>query len=472
VFILTSGAGIPNQAFTPGSNGEDQLLKVDYKDIIELVLNMRRPFLALMRRSGSDMPTVHTETRWGIQRAIYQGFRTHGNQDEDYSDVTSNPSFEDALVRYKKTYGPQRFRKEVFMEMSGGGAMGDVPALSLQNMIDSLGLYLEREFYGGTSTTDGVIFNVTATPGVVTATQFYVDNYMGLAGQEVGSILNHLHLVGARVAFADTVGGTAHGTEDTVNGGFLITAVDATKNAERITVSAANGANLTTGTTVADGDVMYLYRASGTGAFGDGHNGLSELCFDYTRSNGGLKQGLTAATAPEWVAQVLDGNGTPRAISEEILEDACEISEAYGSGNDDVDPNYYDRAFVCHNYTRREIADLATQDRVFSEQHIDERGLSPYLGKKKLELKYNGLPVVPSQLALRNEMYLIEPSQFFIVHNGPAFGQFMEWPGHPAVQPIETGPSAQWVYMAYNNMGAKDITGCVAITELTTTQKY
>ena len=72
----------------------------------------------------------------------------------------------------------------------------------------------------------------------------------------------------------------------------------------------------------------------------------------------------------------------------------------------------------------------------------------------------------------RNELSLITPADAFHIHNGPVYGKFMDWPGHPAVQPLTDGPTAQWVYMVYGNQGVKDRTRWVRVTELETTQDY
>ena len=84
----------------------------------------------------------------------------------------------------------------------------------------------------------------------------------------------------------------------------------------------------------------------------------------------------------------------------------------------------------------------------------------------------NGLPMLACHLDSRNELSLITPSDAFHIHNGPAFGKFMDWPGHPAVQPRTDGPTAQWVYMVYCNQGVRDRTRWVRATELETTQDY
>lgn len=180
----------------------------------------------------------------------------------------------------------------------------------------------------------------------------------------------------------------ADGTTGTGATGRVITAISSA------TAFVISGAAITTDNTYC------VYRS---GSRNLEMMGLGGIVAD-TDPAGGALQGLAVASNPIWKANILANGGTPRAITETLMQQAMDITEQAGAGKTTA-------LFTTFGVRRAYMALLKTNQQFVNETEFDG-------GFKALS--YNGLPLIPDKDCPAKSVY-------FIDENSLKFYELADW---------------------------------------------
>lgn len=444
------------------SSGAEAVLTIEYEPGVRNTINQMCPYFKLFQREGSNKLTRSKTTQFAIKTRQGNTVRSYAQADPDNFDSNSleqKPGYKTAQINYRKIFAPYRVKLEVMQEATAAGAHFDVLEQDLNDLAESFCHWVEWQF--NSSAGHGYLFRVNGDPG--TGTTVTVDSYGGWDGQEAKVLLENLNLEGQYVEFASDAA-----TAVRAGGARLIDSVDIDNN--QFEVSAAMDA------AVADNDYVMLSRSDDTSrsaSLVDSNDtadliGLPGLIDDYSRLT--TFQTLTNATASRFKSHVLSNSGTNRPLTEALLQKAISIGRVRQPGKSGDGPSVARWKFLCHDFQRDDFALQLTADRRYTSPLLGMKGMKAYAGWDMGEvLTFDGIPFVCSQLALRNSLFMVDCKETFIVHNGPAEGQFLTEPGGSgrAIR-VPGGTKFEYVWWAYMNFAMRQRNSSVRIDDLTT----
>lgn len=430
------------------------ILKTGYINSVNNQIPNDSLLLALIQNRGDnfDLMTPNKTTEFGIQVSNLPNLRYYGGDDpEQYSERGGGIQVRKATLGYKKWLFPFQWKREVWLEATNAAAMDDGLQLTLKNVPIVIRAIKERHLCSQTG--NGVLFVVKTNATAGSAVTISVEDYGGIADQELGHIMNRMNLLGEKVHFAATIGGSARSTTaDT------ITAFSAVQGSESITVGTLS-ANVTAG------DVVYLSR-SDTAAAGvspaDAYPiGLPGLIDNFGRL--ATFQGLTAATAASFAATVQNNSGTKVPLDEDILASmkvAAEVNNS-SSTNEEGKPNWM---YVGATTTIEKFAQTLRSERQYiSPDTLTTKGVKPYAGVERDALYINGITCATSPAAQRNSVYLLDLRAIRHLHNGPPMGTMLV-----NAHDIEDGPKRQSVWGGADNFAMMYRNGSVRRDDIST----
>ena len=211
----------------------------------------------------------------------------------------------------------------------------------------------------------------------------------------LGNVVNRANY-GAEVATLDIVDATDH---TTVLGSDLVM----TRGADGTGVTAFTWTGSVAGT--ADGD--YAVYADSARSEMVGIQGIISASNPLTLS-GGL-HGLTVASYPDWVAQILGSDSSRQDLTFNLIQQLLSrITSESAIDQRDI------KILHCHQSIADTYAELCRNERVFHNTVELDGGFEA--------IAYSGIPVVPDVQCRRNALYAITPSSLSIAQMAP-----LEW---------------------------------------------
>jgi hypothetical protein len=439
------------------------VLKTIYEQGVQHDINVACPAFAAISREGTKKPTRAKTHKFAIKTNLGQTARTYGGDAPcaGFAVCDQPPEYCDVDLSYKKIYIPYRVCHEVMEEATNEGAMLDVLANDLDDLVEQHTHHLERSIFTG----DGrdVFFTLIAAsetgPDGDGNYTYGVQWYGGLQAEELGDILESLLLVNMTMQAASAVGSSPRNTTAPDNS-FQIASVDPTLGSETITVTEQiNG--------YAGGDVVYRSRQDTTGVQGatDGITGLPLLTDDFSLAD--PFQSVAAADCPSFAGRVCDNGGVLRDLDEALLEQAIATAMVRRGRRKSESMRWQKYAFFAHEKTARRFALQLTADRRYTAPSMfSTKAMKPKAGIDMEFLTYDGIPWITSHLGLRNSVFLVDLENVVCVHNGAPEGQFLQAPNGPIVERIACTPTFEYVWWAYLDFAARKRNGMVKIADL------
>jgi hypothetical protein len=448
---------------TTGATGAGPALKIDYRDVVLTDLPLHTPGINWMQREGSDLPTSNTEMDWAMVTSMNQGSRFYGTSDPDaFASLSGKLGYSTVKVGYRKLWTPMRIKWEVFQEAERG-AFTPIVAREMKGMSESHGFRMEHCFW--TSNGPGYLFRVLGG----TTTTPTINRYSGYTGQELGVLVESLNLIGAEVqGYLGT--GAGPWAPRAANPNTIASYVK-TKNTESVTFTGAMAG------LVADDYIGLSLNDTGAAAVSRADNqtmyGLPLMIDDGSNFPAGVTtyQNINPATITSWQSQVLGNGGTPRALTEAVLNEAVGISRVRSGGTGpDVDKRP-GMVFMGHILMEQAFAASLNTFKQFSAPTIVTReGFKPYAGPEIKALHYEGYPFVTGKLALRNTLFLKDSKAYSLIHNGPVEGTWWDMNGRNVAVPGTT--QVELKLWSYINTAADKRNSSVRIDDLFTTQTF
>jgi len=434
-----------------------------YEQGVQHDINVSCPGFSAISREGTKKPVRARTHKFALKTVLGQTARVYGaDAPSTFAVCDQPPEYLDVDLSYKKTYIPYRVNHEVLEEATNEGAMLDVLANDLDDLVEQHTHQLERALFTGDQR--DVLFALigsseTGPDGDGNYT-YGVQWYGGHSGEELGDILELLHLTNMTCHASDAVGNAAR-TTGAADNSFQIVSVDSTLGSETITVTEQIAA-------YADGDVVYRSRQDTSGVQGatDGFTGLPLLADDWSLAD--PFQGVDAADAPSFAGQICDNGGVQRDLTEALLETAIAKASVRRGRSRKESMRWTKYAFYTNEKTARRFALQLTADRRFTAPSmIGKQGMKPVAGIDMQFLTYDGIPFVTSQLGMRNSVFLVDLENVVCIHNGAAEGQFLQAPNGPIVERIACAPVFEYVWWAFLDFAIRKRNGMVHIKDLT-----
>ncbi|HUW15697.1 MAG TPA: hypothetical protein VMW94_01350 [Actinomycetes bacterium] len=368
----------------------------------------------IARRGWKTINVDHAEVAWGFETKSGSPVRGYGSVlPREFANCDNFPDWANGLLTFAWLVAPRRIPHDLrrWQYMGNPG----------QDPMTSLGDWMVREqarvmLSCGSS---GVLFNLdgpTPAPNADGTYTYPVANYGGVAGQELGHLMERLQLEGAPLQAASALG-VAAGNAEPVE----CTIVTSDPFNETITVSEAFDAD-TPGTAAAGWIVFYERRDSGgVQSLGDMPLGLFEGIDDWTSPT--TLYTIDETEAPRYRSHV-DTLASPAPLSESRLLDVLGLIECQapviGKDGDKIP-----RTFITMDPLQwRNLQKTLLQDRsVMVENGKVFKGAGGTLSHK-MET-FSGYPLGTDRLHARNSVFVGNGESTSILQNGPREGQFM-----------------------------------------------
>jgi hypothetical protein len=438
------------------------VLKTIYEQGVQYDINLACPAFAAISREGTKKPVRAKFHKFALKTNIGQTARTYNGDAPcaGFAVCDQPPEYCDVDLTYKKIYIPYRVCHEVMEEATNEGAMLDVLANDLDDLVEQHVHHLERSLFTG----DGrdVLFSLVGgsqtnpAPGVFC---YNVKWYGGISGEELGDILESLLLINMSTHAAEACGQAPRTTTKADNSSKIIS-VDPTLGNESVCFDVAFAA-------YADGDIIYRSRQDTAGVQGcnDGITGLPLLSDDFSLAD--PFQGVDSADCPSFAGRCCDNGGDKRDLDEALLETAIATAMVRRGRRREDTFRFQKYAFFAHEKTARRFALQLTADRRFTAPALfSTKAMKPKAGIDMDFLTYDGIPWVTSQLALRNTVFLVDLENVVCIHNGAPEGQFLQAPNGPIVERIGCTPTFEYIWWAFIDFAVRKRNGMVCIKDL------
>lgn len=328
----------------------DAILKNQYLGPVRDQINSK---IALLQRIGTDEESV-VGKNFTIPLHIGRNEGIGARADGGTLPTAGNQSYKETIVPMRYIYGRIKITgPTIKAAKSNEGAFIRAVESEMKGLTKDLKSDMNRMLYGDGTGALAVCGTTSNSTTVVVASTAKLR-----AGMAVDIIV------------------TADGTTSTGAVGRTISSVASS------TTFVISGAAITTDNTFS------VYR---TGSRNLEIMGLSGIVAATDPGSGAL-QGLAVATYPWWKANVLANSGTPRAISEALMQTAIDTTDTAGDGTTSA-------IFTSHG-VRRAYQALLNADRIY-QNTMEFKG-----GFKALD--YNGLPLVADKDCQASKLYFLD----------------------------------------------------------------
>lgn len=432
-----------------------ETLKIDYRDGVVTDINLLSPIFQLFRRD-IDLTRQEADThRLLIKISPGQNWRVTGTRlPNEFPRTDGAPIWRQVDVTYKSMANPVRVSHNVVVRANGGdAAMIRVLAEALKDLGVQHAARVDWQLSGGTG--NGLLFVANAAPVGATLA---IRDYCGVAGWQLGTILDLLNLQDAFVNIADNV--IMNSAFETVrNGGIAsrITTWVSTLGAEVLTFAAAPAG------VVAD-DVIYFSREDrlplGSQGTNDGLRGIPAAIDNFVRADPYQTIDSTDDTARSF-RSVVDTTGGALAETQLLnLRTQCALRGG-GAPNEKRTPRH---VWIVNEMIRDQFAQglttrtatMGTDSNRRVMHNVTEKGFKPHFGPEFDALHYAGIPFATGHLVSRNECYLTDLEALEIVAPSSPEGDFMEPAGGgPNNIRIPGGTQTEFVWEAHLELIAR-----------------
>ena len=446
----------------------DEMLKIDYKDGLHDDINERVPIFSMFEREVNDESVEADVHRFAIKIAPSQNHRMYGTRSPaQFARVDGEFVVKKVDVTYNIGYNPIRVSPDiVWRAANGDAAMINTLKEQLRDLREQQGCQLDR----GLSTGNGhdVYFTVRTVPGSSPWT-YGIENYGGYSGEALGLTVEVLNMLNLWVNFsAPTVTSSTYATVRNGGAAGKITASADTYGSETITLDRQIvGAQV--------GDVIFRSRdeAGGVQGTNDGILGLVAGVDDFTDKDPYQTINSTDDAASSFQSRLIDASAV--AISESLLNRLITIAQIRrGGGRNDGDAVRH--VFVIHTINANDFAqEFTTVNYAGSSTGrrqnygVTEKGFKPKYGYHREYLAYNGIVFVDGHLCLRESTFLVNLDDAYLLHNGPAEGDFLSPAGGgPHVLRVPGTPLSEYVWANMAQLAFKRRNACNRLYNHTT----
>lgn len=449
----------------------DQILKIDYRDGIHAEYARQCRVFNMFQREGEEQQTSSDVYRIALDIAPSQGRRSYRRSPNQFARTDGQPEVRKADVTYPIAFNPIRINPDVvFRAANGDAAMIDMLDHTIKQLRKIECSSAERAACTGYG--HDLLFEIASVPGGAPWT-YGVENYAGVSGEPMGTILHLINLLNAWVNFADpTTSGTPAAYNTVRNGGaprkitswtMPIAGQTVTLNAEMV------------GATV--GDVVYLSHdeAGGVQSTVDGEVGLAGCIDDFTLLNPFQTIASTDDTAMYFKSELINAGGVE--LNEDLLQRLDSRTSVLQGG--DEEEGMGETVYVANKFTvdrfaqsLTTIANPGTASNRRVAYPVTREGFKPHYGYARQFLTYNGVPFVDSQLFFLKRLMKVNLSKetgVVMVRNGAAEGDFLTPAGGgPIAIRIAGGPLSEYVYYAMRTLAAHGRAGSGMLYNLAT----
>lgn len=445
-------------------------LKISYDDVAAGYLKQNYPeWYALTQvgaRDGNNIPKYedgYTHRRFSFQTTMLNSVRAHNNTDPNTLETCEKAiGFCASDIFYKKLWGATRFKHEAFKEGVPPGAMLNTVEMNMRALAVDFGFDCDRVWQSGTG--NAVLFNLADAgtgPDADGNWEFLIEDYGGIAGQELGYLVTALNLIDCDVQASSAIGVAA--VQPTAR---RILLVNDTPGAESITVNGDLG-DTAGGFPAAAGWPVFKSRVQDGGIQGaeDHIFGKPVLVDDGTRLNPIQNVDVldpehpdSDCFAPQFIARVMDGGGG--SLTEPMLLQMISMAEVSGYSEPTLEENKGFR-YVSNFFTMNPLQWNAACTAFLNLRQATApalwgpKGVKPYFGFQVEEFQVNGYPVFRDQLHQRNSVYFLDSKGLLIFHNGPVEGWYYTPPEGPRYTPVPCTTKVETKYGGYLNTAVR-----------------
>lgn len=472
---MALGSGVVEPTVAPA-------LTIDYADVWTAYLKLNHPIIASMRKIGFKQYQMNRTHFRGIFQKTVGGFvRFYGPSDPDGDLETCEAAIQSCHfdVFYNKMWAGSRIKNEAFVEGVPPSAMVNVPERNLQSMVTDT--YNEYERMLCSTTGNAVLFQLAdaGTDNLDGTWTFLIQNYGGIAGQELGHIVRNLNLGDVLLQASSAVGVAAVAT------GRSVVSWDDTLGAESITVDGDLG-DTGGGTPAAAGWVVFRSRMQSGGIQGaeDALYGYEALIDNGTIINPFQNLDVLDPDHPtsdcfaqNFISTVIDGNGQP--LSEALMINMISAAEVFGATapEDSTQAEGFmipEVFFTMDPLNWNLVCTSALNLRQMTAPNMwGDSGIRPRLGFDTKQFQLNGYPIYRSHMHQRNSVYLVDGRSIGFVHNGPLEGQWFMGDGFGRAIPVPCTTKSEykrWAYLQTAVLGPRST--CVKLNNLTSPQTF
>jgi len=393
---------------------------------------------ALSQYGSKEMDTDMLTQRFAVEGTTGAPTRHYGDElPREFANCDDAPTQAYSEVDLLWSVAPARIAYDLLQ--LNKGFMGSPVEFTLNNLVKDVKFEAERNLCSGVGNDVIANFNGAVTDNLDGTFTVLVWNYGGVAGQQLGQLMEALLLESTPIHAARAVGDPP--------GNLLavkITSVVATVGAESITMDGDPTDFANTG--VASDNTWVFYRgrndAAGVQGATDAPYGLPYLVSDWV--DYAAFQVTVQADAPRFESQVIRSPGVPLGINEQLFNRMSGLSEVAvpqdpGNGKPAVMNGFY----LLHTFNVNGYALSLQKDRRFMTPPIRKAGASGYAKKY---LTFNDEPIVGAHMAQRNSAYKVIADRLFWRKNGPMWGQFMAIGGQTKFAvPCSPDQEVRWV---------------------------
>jgi hypothetical protein len=334
----------------------DKLLKEGYREPARMLLNQGTPLLAQVEKDTESIEgrrlvlAVHVGRSEGVG-SLGENDNVPAAQEQRYENLLIPPKYQAGRIRLSLA----------MMKSASGGKASFLKALEVETkgMLAELKEDVDRQI----AFNDSLGRNRLATTGVTTAS-----NTVVIAAEFVTRYTLRKNM---RIDIID------NDDDSVLAADRKITSV--TKNAAgQVTAIGIDGAVVTTDAT---------HRITRTGSWKDGFVGIPGIV-----AKTGLLHGIDPATEPEWASAEEENGGTPRALTDDVLQEASDLAWANVG-----DENAF--MVVSNTFQRRKY--IAAQTAI--KQHVNTMDLKG--GYKSIS--WNDNPFVIDRFVSDDRLYLV-----------------------------------------------------------------
>lgn len=433
----------------------DEMLQIKYKPGLHDDINERVPVFSMFRRELNSEDIENDTHRFAIKIAPSQNHRQYGTRSPvEFARIDGAFSVKKVDVTYNISYNPLRISPDIIWRAAGGNAsMIDTLKEQLRDLRDQQCAQLERGICTGNG--HDIYFTLRTIAGSSPWT-YGIQDYGGYSGEALGLVVETLNMLNLWMnVAAPTVTNSEYATVRNSGDPVKVTDWVDTLGSETVTFDQEIvGAQV--------GDVLYRSKDQNSGKQGinDGLLGLVAQVDDFTEKDPFQTIASTDDAAKSFKSRLI--NAATAAVSEDLFNRMITVGQIRrGGGKDDGDA--VRNVFTTHTKTVNDFAqDLTninyagTSTGKRTQYAVSEKGFKPRYGYERMATSYNGVVFVDGHLHLLESTFLLNLDDMYIVHNGPAEGDFLSPAGGgPQVLRVPGTPLSEYVWAGMCQLASK-----------------